>query len=236
MLDERAGGGRDHQGSGRWGPDRPTVVYVGTVAIGLTVFELREKTEMRYVDGEYVPVRQIPAERRARTYAAHRQTTERDVPSGKVAVREGSSYGLVNWDQQRREARRGELTSMGPIMVTDLEAAAVTVAQLGEEGEQRAAEERRRWEEQQERCRQEEAERRRVQNLEASREELTVIIGDWHPATQAERFFADAERRADTLEYAERAALIDRLRHAGDLLGGVNALQRFLEWTAPDER
>jgi len=33
---------------------RPTVVYVGTVAIGLAIIEMSEKIPMRYIDGKYI--------------------------------------------------------------------------------------------------------------------------------------------------------------------------------------
>ena len=37
-----------------WSPYRPTVVYVGTVAIGLSIIEMSEPVLMRYVNGNYV--------------------------------------------------------------------------------------------------------------------------------------------------------------------------------------
>lgn len=40
VVDERIDGGRDRGGDGSWSPDRATVLYVGTAAIGLTLFEL----------------------------------------------------------------------------------------------------------------------------------------------------------------------------------------------------
>jgi hypothetical protein len=52
-VDERIDGGRDRGGYGSWSPDRPTIAYVGSVAIGLTIFELSQEVEMRYVDGKY---------------------------------------------------------------------------------------------------------------------------------------------------------------------------------------
>lgn len=40
----------DHE----WAPARPTVVFIGTVAIGLTLFELAETVTCRLVDGRWV--------------------------------------------------------------------------------------------------------------------------------------------------------------------------------------
>lgn len=68
-VDERSEGGQQRYSHGRWGPDRATVVYVGTVAIGLTLFELSEEVEVRYVDGKYVRGAALPppAPRRRRS-------------------------------------------------------------------------------------------------------------------------------------------------------------------------
>ena len=37
-----------------WSPWRCTVVYIGTVAIGLTIIEMSEEVEVRYVNGKYI--------------------------------------------------------------------------------------------------------------------------------------------------------------------------------------
>jgi hypothetical protein len=125
---------------------------------------------------------------------------------------------------------------MLPDIVSGLEAAAVTVARLVEEGQRRAEEEHRRWELERERRQREEEERRRLQNIADSRAELDAIIEAWGDAMHVEQFFADAERRATAVDGPERAALLDRLRRARGLLGSVDALQRFLSWKAPEER
>lgn len=125
---------------------------------------------------------------------------------------------------------------MVPQVVLELESAAATIARLVEEGERRAELERREWEAQQEKWRHEEAERRRVQNTKESREQLFGIIEAWGVAKRIEGFFEDAERRAADLSDMDREALRDRLRRARSLLGGVDALQHFLAWKAPEER
>lgn len=234
-VDERSSGGRDRHGYGSWGPDRPTVVYIGTVAIGLTIFELSDSVEVQYVDGKYVPAKQLPITRRrggAHDVWSHR----RDMASGRLSLRASSPYAVADWEQQWREAKKGELASQVPEIVLALESAAVTIAKLVEEGEQRATAQRREWERQQEQWRREEAERRRALHVKESRQELTAIIDAWGAAKQVEGFFEDAERRAAVLDDSARAELIARLRRARELLGGVDALQRFAAWKSPDER
>jgi hypothetical protein len=65
MLDERSTAGQErHYGYGEWSPDRPTVVYVGAAAIGLTLYERSEEGEVRYLERKYVPIRQVPGSQR----------------------------------------------------------------------------------------------------------------------------------------------------------------------------
>lgn len=43
-----------------WRPDRATVVFIGTVAIGLTLFEFTEEVAARWVNGAYVRIPETP--------------------------------------------------------------------------------------------------------------------------------------------------------------------------------
>jgi hypothetical protein len=82
----------------------------------------------------------------------------------------------------------------------------------------------------------EEQERRRAQNLKASREELFAIIEAWAVAKRIEEFFQDVEGRAPGIDDVDSKALLDRLRRARQMLGGTDALSRFRTWKAPEER
>jgi hypothetical protein len=190
VLDERSmQGGQRHYGYGEWSPDRPTVVYIGTVAIGLTLFELSEEGEVRYLNGKYVPLRQVPISERIAAIRQNGWTLKRDLPSGKLALRASSPYALATWEQQWREATRGELRSMFSSILLELEAAAATVGKLVEDGEHRAEEQRREWQVQKEKWEREEAERRRARNLKESREQLAAIIEAWGAAKQCHHRF-----------------------------------------------
>lgn len=236
-VDERiSGGSRDEYGYGRWNPDRPTVVFIGTVAIGLTLFELSEEVELQYVEGKYVPVKQAPLSYRVSRNGWNTWRIKRHMASGKLCLRASSPYGLALWEQQWRETRKGELPSKIPAIVEELTAAAVTVAKLVEEGERRAEEQRREWQLQHERWEREERERRRIENTKESRKQLAEIVSAWGVARNVEAFFEDAERRAATLPDDSRQALIDLVSRARELLGGTDALQWLSEWRSPDER
>jgi hypothetical protein len=235
-LDERANGGPERW-QRRWKPMRPTLVFIGTVAFGLTIFEFSEEVEMAYVKGRYVPISELHHARRQRAQPAYSWTTKRDIPSGKLCLRASSPYARATWQKQWREAKPGTLPTMIPQIIRHLESEAPAIANLVEEGERQAEIERREAEARFQEWRREEDERRRKQDIEDSRRELSAIIEEWGVATQIEGFFQDAERRAAGLEDEEaRAAVFDRLERARALVGGVDALQRFRAWRAPDER
>ena len=71
-VDERENPGKGHHHNNLWSPMRCTVVYIGTVAIGLTVIEMSEAAEARYVNGEYVRLTDFVPKRRGR-YAQHQK-------------------------------------------------------------------------------------------------------------------------------------------------------------------
>jgi dsDNA-specific endonuclease/ATPase MutS2 len=112
----------------------------------------------------------------------------------------------------------------------------VVIARLVEEGERQAEIERQKWEAQQEIWRREEEERQAAQALKESREELLQIIDRWGRANRIEQFFRDAEQRAAGLSENDRFRLLDRLKLAREMVGSVDALDRFLAWRAPEER
>lgn len=234
-VDERSAGGRERYYYATWRPDRPTVVYVGTVAIGLTLFELSEEVEVRYVNGKYVPVTQLPVPKR-RVALAYELAHKRDTPSGRLCLRATSPYWLAKWEKQWREAQGDDLTAKVSHIVRELESEAATIARLVEEGKRQAEIQRKRWEEEHARWQREEAERRRLQCIKESREQLFTIIESWGLAKRIEGFFEDAEQRAGSLEREDREALLDRLRRARALLGGIDALRRFRGWKAPEEQ
>lgn len=82
----------DWQYSRLWSPDRPTVVYIGSVAIGLAIVEMSENAALRYVHGKYIRESEyVPP--RSRHYVDHTWTTTRDIPSGRIRIVAYSPYG-----------------------------------------------------------------------------------------------------------------------------------------------
>ena len=58
----------------------------------------------------------------------------------------------------------------------------------------------------------------------------------WATSKRLEAFFADAERRLEGLYEDERVRTTERLRHARNLIGSMDALERFQSRKAPEER
>ena len=235
-VDERENPGKGHHHNNLWSPMRCTVVYIGTVAIGLTVIEMSEAAEARYVNGEYVRLTDFVPKRRSRYAQDYGWTSTHDFPTGRLCLQAYSPYPRANWTQQWRETPSRDLSGRISAIVRELEKATVEIARLVEEGERQAEIERQRWEAQREQWRREEEARRAAKALKDSKEELLQVIDAWAEAKRLEEFFADAERRAQDLPDEQRERTIERLRRARALIGSTDALERFNGWRAPEER
>ncbi|MBX3707085.1 MAG: hypothetical protein KF911_10700 [Pseudomonadales bacterium] len=235
-VDERENPGKGHHHNDLWSPMRCTVVYIGTVAIGLTVIVMSEEAEARYINGEYVRLTDYVPKRRGRYAQDYGWTSTHDFPTGRLCLQAYSPYPRAKWTQQWRETPSRDLSGPIPAIVRELEKATVEIARLAEEGERQAEIERQRWEAQREQWRREEEARRAAKALKDSKEELLQMIDAWAAAKRLEAFFADAEHRAQDLPDEERERTIERLRRARALIGSTDALERFDAWRAPEER
>jgi hypothetical protein len=217
----------------RWSPERPTVVYVGTVAIGLSIFEPTEEAEFRMVDGRHVRVSGRRGSGRGFPGYGFLDTQTRYVPAGKLCLRAYSPYGVATWKREWRESKPGEFDSICEKAAQELERAAPEITKLFEEGDRRDREEKQQIREQLRAIKREEAERGRTQALEKGRDELLGIIEEWGLAKRIEAFFEDAEYRAKTMDRKERAVILERIQRARELVGPLDALQRFRSWSLP---
>jgi hypothetical protein len=235
-FDEREVSRKDHSYRDRWSPGRCTVVYIGTVAIGITIIEMSEEVEVRYVNGEYVRLSEYASTKRGRNVYDHGWTSKRDLPSGRLCLQAYSPYWRAEWNKQWRETPNRDIGGLIPVIVKELRQSASEVARLAAEGERQAELERQRWETQQEQWRREEAEKRAAKALKDSTEELLQIVDDWSQSRRLADFFSDAERRLEDLSADEQSEMRERLRRARELIGCVDAIERFRSWKAPEER
>jgi hypothetical protein len=217
-----------------WSPWRCTVVYIGTVAIGLTIFEMSEEVDVRYVNGKYVREKDYVPPRRGPV--DHTWTTRRNLPTGRLCLQAYSPYPRAKWVRRWQETRDRNLIGQIKSIVTELEEATVDIARLVEEGECQAKLEREKWEAEREQWRREEAARIAAKVLKESKEELLQIIHNWGEVNRIEQFFLDAERQASILSEDERIKILERLKLARNLIGSVDALRHFKAWKSPDER
>jgi hypothetical protein len=219
-----------------WSPDRPTVVYVGSVAFGLAVIEMSEKVEMRYVNGKYVRESEyIPPKTTAR-YAEHTWTTTKDIPCGRLRLVIYAPYQGVDWMSMFQESKRRPLTSDIPAIVKSIQIATASVVEKVKEEERQAELRRRQWEAQQEQWRLEEDRRKEAQSIRESREQLEQVIQAWAKAVTLEQFFEGVQARAQGLAETQRQEILDRLQLAREFVGTQNPLDFIRAWKTPHER
>lgn len=216
-----------------WGPYRCTVVYIGTVAIGMTIFETAEEVKVRYVNGKYI---------RGEDYAPprhgydHSWSTTQNYPTGWLRLQAYSPYGRVDWTCQWKETPRKDLLRQVKSIVRILEKEAEEIARRVEEAEHRAELEKQERERQEDQRRIEEAKRRAIQARKDSLVELKQVIDAWGEVNRIEQFFRDAESRAASLEPEEQAHVVERLKLAREMIGSIDALNYFRQWRTPTER
>lgn len=234
-VDEHEVPGKSRGWNNLWSPGRCTVVYLGTVAIGLTIIEMSEEVEARYVDGEYIREEEYIGPKRGRRFD-RTWTTRKNFASGRLRLQAYSPYPRTQWVKRWQETKGRDLDSEIKVIIKELEQAAIDIARLVEEAERKAAIERQRWEAEQEKWRREQAERRAAEALKESKAELLRIVDRWVESNHIERFFQDIERRAATLSETEKLRLFERVKIARELAGSTDAFDHFLKWRSPDER
>lgn len=236
-FDEREKGGDKRHYSDLWGPMRPTLAYLGTVAIGITIFEMTEQVEVRWKDGKYVRMSELSTPKRSRySHQNAGWTSQRDLPSGRLCIQAYSPYSRTEWKHQWRESTAGDISEKLSALVKHMAREAPTIANLVEIARQQAEVERKRWEEQMEKHRRDEEERQRQKAIKDSHVSLLSIIEAWAEHKRIEGFFQEVKDTADLLSEEVRADVLNRLSEAQRLIGVSGALDRLLNWQTPEER
>ena len=86
-----------------WSPQRPTVVYLGSIAFGLAAIEMSESTVLCYINGKYV--RDSDHKPPKTRYADHSWTTTRDMPCGRLRLVVYAPYRDVSWSLLFQESK-----------------------------------------------------------------------------------------------------------------------------------
>lgn len=225
-----------HSGS-IWAPDRPTVLYVDTVPIGLAITEMTERVTMRYLNGEYhrEDSRLI---RSAKSWQlTHSWTNEQDMPCGRFRVIAYSPKRGVDWSVSWQETGEEPLGALIPKIVETLKEAKGTVQRLMDAEDVAAAKRKKEREEEWDRYLKQEDARKVAQALADSQKQLAEIIERWGRAMTVERFFLDAGERLNTTDDEDRRKrLEERLALARAMMESVDPLDFIESWRAPQER
>lgn len=221
-----------HRYPALWSPSKPTVVFVGTVAIGLTLFEMTEELEARNINGEHIPTSKNSSQQLRRLSSAWNWTTRMDFATGRLCIRAFSPYPGAGWSQSWKEIKQSSLRGQLDEIVQQLTDAAPVIARLVEKAEEQA----RIWREQLRRLEERERIRRQNEAREQARADLLSAIKQWDDIKRIQAFFSDAESSVSNLPEAERCIAMDKLAQARELVGELDPLQALLEWKGPLER
>ena len=219
-----------------WSPQRPTVVYVGTVAIGLCIVEMSEAVLMRYVNGKYIRDADYVPPKASRRYVEHTWTTTQDIPCGRLRIIAYSPYLSVSWSTSWQETKNAPLTRELHTIVKAIENAAVGLVEKFKEAERQAEIARLKWLAEEEKRRHEEDRRCVQQSINDSRAQLRQIIQAWADVMNVGRFLQNVQDYTADLPPGERDAVLERLKLAREFVGAQNPLEYFLSWKTPLER
>ncbi|MHC8314337.1 hypothetical protein [Pseudomonas sp. LB3P31] len=215
-----------------WHPQRPTVVYMGSVKLGLTVYEISEYVPVKSVGKQYVRLNSLPASQRRSPFHDGWVMSD-DMPTGRLCLQAYSPYYRAEWIQRWIEDKPGDLVSkisgIIKLLITEAPVLANKVEIERERSEREhqqfllACEERRRQDE----------EKRRFKVIQDSRDRLESVIQTWAKVNSIRAFFDDIEQSAQSLSDVERNAVLERLAQAKELIGELNALKQFEGWEPP---
>lgn len=235
-VDERANPKGDKTYCQLWGPGRCTVIFVGSLAIGVTLIELSRPVEMMYLKGDYIPVDSITPSQTKQARYAHTWTTTKYMPSGEFAVQLYSPYPGTEWSKKIPIKTNRKDSNLFSSIVKSLFRFGKEIEQLVDIAEKKAEEERKKWAEQQERWRLEEIERKREKSISDSTNELNSIIAKWAEEKRVKDFLDELEREINRNDNADKPLLFERLEQARRLLSSESALSLLSKWQTPAER
>ena len=221
---------------GLWQPDRPTIVYIQDVIIGLTIFEISEVIEVGYLDGKFIPIATYLKNPLIKLKSTFSWTSTRNMPSGRLCIQAYSAHPGNKWRKQWRESKPGEFSKTLKSIVSELCSSVAEISRLTEIANQEAQERERQWEIRCEKDRIEAEERIGAKNLKESKDELLTIIASWAEAKRIEEFFKEALQGASELPQDNYELLKSRLIEARNMLGTADALERLNKWKSPSER
>lgn len=227
---------RTHRYPSLWTPGEPTIVYIGTVPIGLATIEMSEEVLMRYVNGEYIRDADYKPPKMSRYHVDHTWTTTHSIPSGRLRLVAYCPSWRVSWSLQWQETPKSSLESSIRAIVRSLESSSTELAEKMAEAERIAQVKHQEQLAAIERHEREEDRRKVAQSVKDSRDHIEQIIQQWASIRNIEQFLAGVEDYASRLPPDEKQEALQRLELARDFLGSRDPMKYFLEWKTPKER
>ncbi|MCT9821647.1 hypothetical protein [Pseudomonas veronii] len=218
-----------------WSPGRPTLVFIGEVVIGLTIYEQTVEKEMVYLDGRHVAVKEAkeikPGLWNRKTKTFYSRSLQR-VPSKRLCLRAYSPYSQVSWEYTWTENKMSLLKQFDDI-ISSLVGRAESLALEVEKADLQAAEERARWEAERAMASLQHERYLIIQCREESRKNLLSIIETWSHDRKLQEFFDEIAARSVDMNSEARAELLAKVHEAKNLLAGTDSVEALMSWEAP---
>ncbi len=229
-VDDRPGGGKKRYEVNHWSPGRSTIVYLGSVAIGLTLIEDSHEVEVVYVDGKYIPTTNLK-----KSQAASRWPTTRDFPSGRFRLRAYSPYIRTTWQREWQIREGRDLTKFAQEVARELRKATSEIATEFAIAAEQIRKEKQAWAEQREKWRIEQDEKARRDAMEKSTEALEGMILEWGRVRRIHEFFDELETAIGHSPDEDKALMHGRLNSARELARIPDVLEVLKAWKTPEE-
>lgn len=218
-----------------WSPGRPTLVFIGEVAIGLTIYEQTVEIEMVYLDGQHLPVKEAkkikPGLWDRRTGTFYRRSLQR-VASKRLCLRAYSPYSRVSWEYTWTEKKTSLLKQFDDI-ISSLVGRAESLALEVEKANLQAAEERARWEAERAMASLQRERFLIIQAREESLKNLLEIVETWSNNRKLQDFFDEIAAKSVAMNSEDRAKLVAKVHDAKSLLASADSVEALMLWKTP---
>jgi hypothetical protein len=205
----------DNYYSSLWRPGRNTVAYIGTVAIGLSIVEMKEEVK---VNDPY-------------NYA-HTKT----VGSRRYRIYTYSPYRYTKLEKAWQDTKELRIEKQFDEIISAMEEMARQIPNLILEGEKRAAEEQARRDEEQRERKRKQAEEMRKQTKSESLDDLEKMIQAWAREKNRRAFIDELIMTLDKENLENQDELAQRLDTARALLSKRSVIDLIKSWQTPEEK
>tara|TARA_R100000306_G_scaffold57998_1_gene56334 strand:+ start:14398 stop:15684 length:1287 start_codon:yes stop_codon:yes gene_type:complete len=232
QADDRPQGGKDRYDVNHWSPGRSTLVYLGSVAIGLTLIEDSHEVEVVYVDGKHVPVGDL---KKSQQWMASRWPSKQDRPSGQFRLRAYSPYLRTSWQKEWTIRDGQDLSRFAKTVARELRKATTEISEEFAVVSEQIRREREEWALQREKWRIEQDNKIRHEAVTESTEALEGIIAEWSRFKRIHEFFDELEAAIGCSGEEDKPLLIERLNSARKLARIPDVLEVLKAWKTPEE-